>query len=141
MTQAKTICTIEGCETPAIAKGLCAKHYMRGRRHGDVNQVKPRGAPKNAWKAHVRGMIDPAEMSPRSFNRYFATLVKQVRYNFNGRAFQAVADEATRPNGSFNVSKFAAFTDFLIRHIEERRRKRWAEVKALRRGKRKQAQQ
>jgi hypothetical protein len=53
------ICVIEGCEARATAKGLCAKHYMRTRRHGDPSQVKQRGAPKNAQKAELRGMFDP----------------------------------------------------------------------------------
>ena len=30
-------CTIPGCPNEATAHGLCAKHYMRLRRHGDPN--------------------------------------------------------------------------------------------------------
>jgi len=34
MTEAST-CSIDGCPTPADARGWCRKHYMRWRRHGD----------------------------------------------------------------------------------------------------------
>jgi hypothetical protein len=36
-------CTIAGCPSEAVAKGLCAMHYMRVRRGGDPNaEFKPR---------------------------------------------------------------------------------------------------
>jgi DNA-binding response OmpR family regulator len=33
------MCTIVGCDRRPVAKGLCAKHYMRARRTGDPNQT------------------------------------------------------------------------------------------------------
>jgi hypothetical protein len=39
------MCNISGCRTPAIAQGLCAKHYMRQRRTGDPT-VKRKPGPK-----------------------------------------------------------------------------------------------
>jgi len=36
------ICKIEDCQTKAVAKGLCQKHYVRFKRHGDPLIVKPR---------------------------------------------------------------------------------------------------
>jgi len=39
------MCKISGCRTPAIAQGLCAKHYMRQRRTGDPT-VKRKPGPK-----------------------------------------------------------------------------------------------
>lgn len=30
-------CTLTNCERPHIAKGLCSMHYLRKKRHGDVN--------------------------------------------------------------------------------------------------------
>lgn len=35
-------CSVESCEKPVNARGLCAMHYMRWRVHGDVNVVLPR---------------------------------------------------------------------------------------------------
>jgi DNA-binding response OmpR family regulator len=37
------MCTIEGCDRKPVAKGLCAKHYMRVRRNGDPNQTRTPG--------------------------------------------------------------------------------------------------
>jgi hypothetical protein len=122
MKRKSIICAIVGCKTGANAKGLCAKHYMRARRHGDPNVVKPRGAPKNAWKAKLRGMIDPATMSTRTFDRYCATIGKLARIGTTDEALQEILNEATRPNGSFNVSKFAAFTESVLREIERERK-------------------
>src|SRR6516164_1880492 len=40
------MCKISGCRTPAIAQGLCAKHYMRQRRTGDPT-AKRKPGPKS----------------------------------------------------------------------------------------------
>jgi hypothetical protein len=34
-------CSVEGCGTPALAKGLCNRHYKLMRRHGDPAWQKP----------------------------------------------------------------------------------------------------
>jgi hypothetical protein len=34
-------CHVHNCTQPAIAKGLCRKHYMRVQRHGDVDESRP----------------------------------------------------------------------------------------------------
>jgi chromosome segregation ATPase len=40
-------CKLQGCPNAAIAKGLCAKHYMRARRTGDPSiKLKPGPKPK-----------------------------------------------------------------------------------------------
>lgn len=35
------LCSIEGCETTAIARGWCGMHYRRWRLNGDPNIVLP----------------------------------------------------------------------------------------------------
>lgn len=40
--QAKAACSIDGCETPAIARGWCGKHYSRWNRHGDPQKLSSR---------------------------------------------------------------------------------------------------
>jgi hypothetical protein len=37
------VCSIEGCETGAAARGWCRKHYNRWQRHGDPNVTLIRG--------------------------------------------------------------------------------------------------
>lgn len=34
-------CHVINCTQPAIAKGLCRKHYMRVQRHGNVDETRP----------------------------------------------------------------------------------------------------
>ena len=36
-----TKCLVHNCNEPAIANGLCRKHYMRVKRHGEVNDTRP----------------------------------------------------------------------------------------------------
>jgi hypothetical protein len=126
MTQ--PICTIEGCQAHAAVKGLCSRHYMRIRRHGDPSVVKSAGAPRNeplnAWKANLREMVDAQPMSARTFEHYCSTWKKLRRLDFED--INEVLNEATRLNGSLNVSKFAAVTDRIVRRrgIKLRARKK-----------------
>ena len=39
-------CTVEGCENPTVAKGLCGKHYIRARRTGDPSTPSHKPGPK-----------------------------------------------------------------------------------------------
>ena len=51
------ICTVDDCLDPVLARGLCAKHYRRLRRHGDTATVKPAGRPRDpVWDA-FRAML------------------------------------------------------------------------------------
>lgn len=34
-------CHVHNCTQPVVAKGLCRKHYMRVKRHGDVGETRP----------------------------------------------------------------------------------------------------
>lgn len=46
----KATCSVEGCDRPAIAKGLCGRCYQRIRRHGEAGDptvVLPPGTPAN----------------------------------------------------------------------------------------------
>jgi len=83
-------CTIEGCESPTIARGYCQTHYKRFRRYGDANfRIRiqaytgelckhpdgcERNARKDGWcKMHydrlrTRGELGPVE-AQRSPNR------------------------------------------------------------------------
>ncbi len=46
MTKAYMVCTVDDCETPAIARGWCTKHYARWRTHGDPAVVAKRANPE-----------------------------------------------------------------------------------------------
>jgi hypothetical protein len=68
-------CKIEGCEGKAVAKGLCAKHYMRQRRSGDAETVKKAGRPVSFWGKYRADEADKVgflrEMSPRTRAKYW----------------------------------------------------------------------
>jgi len=40
MKAGKSVCLVDGCNNFTVAKGLCAKHYARFRRHGEVRQTR-----------------------------------------------------------------------------------------------------
>jgi hypothetical protein len=66
------MCTIDGCTGRAVAKGLCAKHYMRARRTGDpANTRKPGGK-----KDEVLALCDQLcrDLSARNRARYSAAM-------------------------------------------------------------------
>ena len=46
-------CSIDGCGKPAIAKGLCAQHYMRARRHGSPDVTLPPGPKKSSGDMEI----------------------------------------------------------------------------------------
>lgn len=35
-----SVCRVEGCNSPVLAKGLCQKHYRQVYRHGKITRVK-----------------------------------------------------------------------------------------------------
>lgn len=43
-----TTCTVEGCDQPHDAKGLCRAHYRRWRRHGDP-LTRKQASPGSGW--------------------------------------------------------------------------------------------
>jgi hypothetical protein len=129
-------CTVEGCEAHATVKGLCAKHYMRIRRHGDPNVVKPAGAPRNEAKAYLLKEVGLSAPT-RTFERYHSAMKKLVPYHiFDEAIAHKVATEATRRDGTLNVNRFAGFADNITRVVEkELRRLRHQETKKARKKK------
>jgi hypothetical protein len=103
MTQ---ICTIEGCQSRANARGLCAKHYMRARRHGDPTMVKLPGAPLKLRKAKLREIMAPQHMSVRTFDRFHRAI--EILRRLGPDAQRVCWAAAARPGGRLNVSKLHA---------------------------------
>ena len=52
----KNQCSVEGCISPSQIRKLCAKHYDRWRKHGDVTvMLNPRGlTAENRFLRHVK---------------------------------------------------------------------------------------
>jgi hypothetical protein len=94
------MCTIEGCNSKMIARGLCAKHYARRRRTGDANQARKRGPKPSPWLDYLRTLFP--NYSPRTRARFAEAmaLLSPCGEEVRQRAITA----ASRPNGSLNVS-------------------------------------
>jgi hypothetical protein len=93
------MCTIEGCDSKVIARGLCAKHYARRRRTGDVNRARKRGPKPSPWLDYLRTQFP--SYSPRTLARFAEAmaLLLPCSEEMKLRAIKM----ATRPNGSVNV--------------------------------------
>ena len=92
-------CTFPGCKGKAIARGLCAKHNMRLRRHGDPAKVNARG--RRDGDAVTRKMM--RELSNRSYARFQRGLGLLRLFELNAAP---VIAKCTRPNGSVNCAMF-----------------------------------
>jgi hypothetical protein len=93
-------CTFPDCQAPAVAKGLCAKHNMRLRRHGDPAKVERPG--RKDQDSALRQMFAHL-WSDRTYARYKRG-VRLLR--FLGLDVEQVVLLATRPNGTMNLAKF-----------------------------------
>lgn len=56
MRKSGCICTVEGCNTRAKARGLCSKHYMRMIRNGTTDVVRSKSS-------HVPGLLEKLRLS------------------------------------------------------------------------------
>jgi hypothetical protein len=70
------MCRIEGCGAKPVARGLCAKHYMRRRRQGSPDKVGKPGRPRSALLECLRDQQREWErkrvsrrVSPRTLTR------------------------------------------------------------------------
>ena len=97
-------CAIPDCTAAAVAKGLCGKHYMRIRRHGDPARTDKRG-PKRTLKA---SSIFPRDaMGARSRRRYdrAVRIAEMLRDEFEIYPMESALKAAMRPNESLSVAK------------------------------------
>lgn len=100
-----SLCSVPDCAAPASARDLCAKHYMRARRHGDPDVTRKRGRKPAEDLATIRRLLP--EYSPRTQARYARALRlgRFVSEEFGVDLIEKVIREASRPNGSMNVNR------------------------------------
>jgi hypothetical protein len=103
------MCDVAGCPNNTVAKGLCAKHYMRTRRSGDPNKVRKRGPVSER----------PAGVSPRTWSRFTRAGLLFEAMGYAREDFERAMDWVKRRNGSFNVSKLLEEAERLKRDILE----------------------
>jgi hypothetical protein len=92
------LCPIEGCQGRVLAKGLCAKHYMRARRTGDPNKTGKRGRKP-----------DPDFPFPWMSRRTRARFKEAAHLLWLVEGFGYKIDDAiqhaTRPDGTLKVNR------------------------------------
>ena len=62
-------CSVSDCGNPASTRGLCKKHYMRFRRHGDPG-IKKRTGPRRDLTTAILLEQFQHQQSPRSRSRF-----------------------------------------------------------------------
>jgi hypothetical protein len=101
------MCSIEGCYAKPVAKGLCAKHYMRVKRQGSPDKTGKPGRPRSLGLDLTRSVFP--DYSARTIARHNKALQmlgsEALRKN--------VIQKNTRPNGSISVSGMLATVRFL----------------------------
>lgn len=125
------MCKIEGCDAKPVAKGLCAKHYMRQRRHGDAAVTGKPGPKPNEAKVFARNLF--RDWSPRTLARYEHAM--RMANKIAGVTGESAAEIIKRMvkvnahksgNGNFSVAgleasiEFAAIKIILDREAAER---------------------
>jgi hypothetical protein len=99
------MCKITGCKGKVVARGLCAKHYMRTRRTGDPAKTGKPGRPpemESAYMDMAREVWGP-DRSPRTQARIAAAFYNLDQCSPKARG--KVVAECFRPNGTINVSQ------------------------------------
>lgn len=82
------MCKIKGCEAKPVAKGLCAKHYMRKRRQGSVRKMGKPGRPQSPLLGYLRDH----KLYGRSTPRTLARTAHQYRFRYAGLSDQEIVD-------------------------------------------------
>ena len=97
------MCSIKGCNAPTVAKGMCARHYMRLRTHGSADVVQQRGRKPDPDKIAARKTFK--EWSPRTFERYWSAITLLKASGISEEEQRQAIRNATRKWGSINVAR------------------------------------
>ena len=103
------LCSIEGCDKPSKSRGLCQTHYMRLRRTGDPNKVRPPGVPGDSrkhplyggWAGMVNRCHNPNHASFAGYGGRGVCVCDRWRFGDEQRSgFECfLADMGERPEG------------------------------------------
>jgi hypothetical protein len=89
------VCQVDGCDGKPVAKGLCAKHYMRARRQGSPDKVGKPGRPLSPLLEYYRtlkyGGTDRLIWDDAS-RRTLARYVRRNRLHHAGLSDQEIVD-------------------------------------------------
>jgi hypothetical protein len=112
------MCKIKDCDGKVVAHGLCQKHYMRLRRHGDPEKVGKRGPRLPEWQKGYSAMMSVNyEQSARTHARQLQAF--RLLRTLDSETHQWAIKQASRPNGSLNTSKLLHIAIILTLSDEE----------------------
>jgi hypothetical protein len=103
-----SVCSISECAGTAVAKGVCPKHYMRMKRHGEDVVLKrgPKTDPNVAFAKRI-GLFDKIGTRTQARQRRGIILDRKIQEILGEPSYYKEAMElAIRPNGSVNWSQF-----------------------------------
>ena len=101
-TKVDRICTIDGCEKPVNAKGLCARHYARQRRKKvpTVSTAKTRLQEVDAMRRVLAAKIDDESTPARDLSPLVRRLEELSELSESLRAREAEAEDDAKVRAS-----------------------------------------
>src|SRR4051794_17028100 len=103
------LCSISDCGNPASSRGLCKKHYMRFRRHGDPSIKKLPGPRRDYITALLPEQFRAQRPRTRARFTRAVQLAGLMRDYFNVEgALEDAITHATRKDGSLNIARLLA---------------------------------
>lgn len=103
-------CSVEGCERPVEAKGLCVMHYRRLRRTGDPLRVRKPGAPKSPGGMASLVMAEEG-WSARTLAKFRAAMNLLSEAGLSDAECQRIFMVCTMRGGNLNVSKILRLSE------------------------------
>ena len=102
---------------PAVAKGMCLKHYMRVRRTGSAKEVRRPRRPKDERRAIALKVMAQANLSDRTIATWWSAikLLKEL-----GEDVRPAIEAATHPNGGLNTAKLKRIAEGKLMEAIER---------------------
>ena len=109
-------CTIDGCDSPQVGKGLCSKHWQRLKFHGDplYKSVAKHGMSNLPEYRHWGRMHERCySVNHRSYPRYGGRGIKVAdRWNGLGGFANFLADMGPRPSPKHTVDRIDGDRDY-----------------------------
>lgn len=120
-------CKITGCEGVVKAHGLCAKHYMRQRRHGDPSVTVTPGPKPDPNRARLFEQArydltarkgEPFPVSDRPTQRYYTALVVAAAW-LGDNLTKEIYGMSVGPGGTFSAAAFERNVDVAVRIVAQ----------------------
>lgn len=112
MQRVRQLCKQPGCDDVAFAHGLCQRHSMRLRRHGDVNAGRPEG-----WGAKTKHPMYEGWQSMKRISKRAGDVGYDTRWN---DFWAYLEDVGERPNPSSRLYRLSHNAPYSKENVEWR---------------------